>query len=150
MSVAVGQVAEFQKQMKQKDVVIAKQQAELVAKNDELARQHTAAAKATAASVAKLRAQLTVEQQAQLDSIEAGYNRQLAIKDQQIEAAGAMYRLEQGRVASRDSVIDKMQTVQDSLFKQVTKLTKATKQSTLDKVVQYSGWAVALITIVRK
>lgn len=136
--------------MKQKDVVIAKQQADLVAKNAELDRQHTVAAKATSAAVAQLRSQLTGEQRALLDSIEAGYQRQLAIKDQQIQAAAAMYRLEQGRVASRDSVIDKMQTVQDSLFKQVQKLTKATKKSTLDQVITYGGWIVAGIAVATK
>lgn len=146
----VGQVDSIAKLMKRQDEAIAKQKAEIAAKQAELDRRAAAVAKVTAATVAALRVTLNVEQAAKLDTVVAGFNAQLAIKDQQIEQGKAMYQLEQARVANRDSLLMLTRSVNDSLLKQLVIVTKQAKPSLGNKIVQYAGWGAAVLIAVAK
>lgn len=124
--------------------MIEKQQKEIAARDAELVKKSQAAAKATATAVATLRAELTAEQQTQLDSIVAGFNQQLAIKDARLVQAEAMTRLEMAKVAKRDSLLDQMNQLNKDLAKQLTDETKRNKPNLTSKVITASGWIVAV------
>ncbi len=130
------------KRLDMKDSLIAHQALIIRSKDSAAVVAIATARRSTQVVVRNLRESLDVAQATQLDSVVAGYERQIAGYKEQIQNGAKLLMLEQSRVASRDSVIGQMR---DSLNSVITRYIEAENrgQSQPSLVMKYGPWAIA-------
>lgn len=115
------------------DLRALEQQATIRAQQAQLDQALAAARNTTAIATAALRDRLSEDLRPLLDSITQGFERQLAIKDSVIATHLKSIELEQGRVASRDTTIAALRTLNASIEKEVEALRRQKSPSLLKR-----------------
>lgn len=119
--------------MARQDSLIQEQRVVLVNQQQKLAAASIEAAHNTNVAVSNLRGKLSDEMKPLLDSITRGYERQLAIKDEELLAQKKLTALAEAQVTSRDSVLAAIRRVNESIQAELTLANKRANKSLFAK-----------------
>ena len=125
-----------------RDKISAEQTALILQQQKEILAAGIKAQAVTNAAAQALREQLSVELIPLFDSVEAGYKKQIALKDEQIAAQLRITDLANQRIADRDSVIVGLRRLQASLEAEVVVANKRAKRSLLARAGEVAPWVI--------
>ena len=129
--------------MAKQDSLIATQTEAIKNQQIKLAQVAIDAQNQTNTAVATLRSQLSDAMKPLLDSITRGYERQLEIKNQQLESERRISALLRIQVAQRDSTIDAIKQLNASISAQLTLANKRTNKGLLAQAQSALPWIAA-------
>lgn len=134
------------KEMARQDSVTVVIREQLKEQQIRLATTAVAAQEQTSSAVANLRRQLSADMKPMLDSIIRGYEKQLAIKDEQLAAQRKLTDLAEAQVASRDSTLAAIRRLNQSISAELDLANKRGNKSLQQKVAGGLPWlAVGIV-----
>lgn len=129
--------------MAKQDSLIAIQTEAIKSQQVRLAQASVDAQNQTGSAVATLRSQLSEAMKPLLDSVTKGYEKQLEIKNQQIDAERKINSLLLIQISQRDSTLAAVRRLNESLSAQLSLANKRVSKSLKDKAVDALPWVFA-------
>lgn len=129
--------------MLRQDSLIKAQTAAIREQEIRLVQAGIAAQNQTNTAVNTLRSQLSESLKPLLDSVTRGYEKQLAIKDQQIESERKINLLLQTQVSQRDSTLEAIRRLNDALSAQLAVINKQTHKGIIAQAKAVLPWIAA-------
>ncbi len=129
--------------MMQKDSVIAVQRRQLENSRIALRQRENTAAAETREKVKELRAQLSGAQQEELDSLVAGFEAQLTLVHQQLQATVELQLIAERQVTARDSMITELRVANARITQMLENEVNSNKKSLVDGAIKTLPWLVA-------
>lgn len=118
-----------------RDSIVMKQKSVIEQQQEDLARQELQTNQATMAAVARVRGQLTEELKPLFDSVTTGYERQIAIKNEQLLAEHKLTLLYYAQLETRDSVISSLRRLNESITAKLEIAERQTHKSLTKQIV---------------
>lgn len=143
-------VATIKDSLAKQDSMLNIQARQAIEARDREARIEANARAASVVAVNKLRATLDSSQQVLLDSVELGYKMQIDALHEQLAHTAELLAIKDQQLAGRDTVINKLEQLNDELSSQLATAVKNIKPSTGDKLARLTPWAIVAALLITR